>query len=64
MLETINHREAILFIEELVSNKEKVTEWNLRNIQILILKDIANKNGYTPIIIKNEQRARYYDVLD
>lgn len=22
------------------------------------------KNGYPPIIIKNEQRVRYYDVLD
>lgn len=143
-LETINHREAILFIEALVSNKEELTEWNLRNIHALILKEIDNKNagkyrdenvlisgakhippkhfelndrmqkmiahyqsdwmdfhpivratilhgefvkihpfidgngrtarlllnfelmknGYTPIIIKNEQRASYYDVLD
>lgn len=22
------------------------------------------KNGYTPIIIKNKDRAKYYDVLD
>jgi Fic family protein len=143
-LETINHREAILFIESLVSNQEKLTEWNLRNIHGLILKEIDNqnagkyreenvlisgakhippkhyelkilmqkmidsyhskweqyhpivratilhgefvkihpfidgngrtarlllnfelmKNGYTPIIIKNDQRANYYDVLD
>ena len=142
-LETINHKEAILFIEKLVSDQEKLTEWNLRNIHTLVLKGIDNnvgiyrkenvlisgakhippkhyelnilmqkmiaeyhsdwiklhpivraiilhgefvkihpfvdgngrtarlllnfeliKNGYTPIIIKNDQRASYYDALD
>ncbi len=143
-LETINHREAILFVEELISNKESLSEWNIKNIHALILKEIDNnnagkyrtenvvisgakhippkyyhvgdlmqklvaeyknewndyhpvvratllhgefvkihpfidgngrtsrlflnfelmKNGYTPIIIKNEDRANYYDVLD
>ena len=143
-LETINHREAILFIEELVSNKVNITEWNIKSIHALILKEIDNinagkyrtenvvisgakhmppkhyqvsylmqkliseyrndwiiyhpvvratllhgefvkihpfidgngrtarlllnfelmKNGYTPIIIKNEQRDKYYDALD
>lgn len=143
-LETINHREAILFVEDLVSNKEPLSEWNIKNIHGLILKGIDNlnagkyrtenvvisganhippkyyevgdlmqkliveyqnewleyhpvvratllhgefvkihpfidgngrtsrlllnfeliKNGYTPIIIKNENRAKYYDVLD
>jgi len=143
-LETINHREAILFIEELISDKENITEWNIKNIHALILKEIDNlsagkyrtenvvisgakhippkhyevnclmqkliveyqnewikyhpivratllhgefvkihpfidgngrtsrllmnfelmKNGYMPIIIKNEGRAKYYDVLD
>ncbi len=143
-LETINHREAILFIEKLISNKEPLSEWNIKNIHALILKEIDNTNagkyrsenvvisgakhippkhyeigdlmqkliaeyqsewegfhpvvratllhgefvkihpfidgngrtsrlllnfelmkyGYPPIIIKNTQRARYYDVLD
>jgi Fic family protein len=143
-LETINHREAILFIEELVSNKVNITEWNIKCIHALILKEIDNinagkyraenvvisgakhmppkhyevsylmqkliaecqnewssyhpvvratllhgefvkihpfidgngrtarlllnfelmKNGYAPIIIKNEQRDKYYDALD
>lgn len=143
-LETINHREAILFIEDLIADKEALTEWHLKNIHALILKEIDNSNagryrnenvlisgaqhippkhfeldylmqkliqeykgawqglhpivratllhgefvkihpfidgngrtarlllnfelmrsGYTPIIIKNEQRATYYDVLD
>lgn len=143
-LEAINHRDAILFIEDLIANKEPLSEWNIKNIHALILKEIDNtntgkyrsenvvisgakhipskyyeigdlmqklmveyqnewkafhplvratlihgefvkihpfidgngrtsrlllnfelmKNGYPPIIIKNEQRARYYDVLD
>ena len=143
-LETINHRDAILFIEDLISAKEELSEWNLKNIHTLILKEIDNKNsgryrnenvlisgakhippkhyeldylmqklikeyshewktlhpvvratllhgefvkihpfidgngrtarlllnfelmrsGFTPIIIKNEQRASYYDVLE
>src|SRR5690554_6838073 len=143
-LEAINHREAILFIEDLVANREPLSEWNIKKIHTLILKEIDNinagkyrsenvvisgakhippkhyeigvlmqklmveyknewkvlhpvvratllhgefvkihpfidgngrtsrlllnlelmKNGYPPIIIKNEERARYYDVLD
>jgi len=143
-LEVINHREAILFIEDLIANKEPLSAWNIKNIHALILKEIDNtnagkyrsenvvisgakhippkhyeigdlmqklmveyqnewkefhpvvratlihgefvkihpfidgngrtsrlllnfelmKNGYPPIIIKNEARARYYDVLD
>lgn len=143
-LETINHKEAILFIEDLIGDEEQLTEWNLKNIHTLILKEIDNYNagryrsenvlisgakhippkhyeldylmqklmkeyqkewneyhpvikatllhgefvklhpfvdgngrtarlllnfelmkyGYTPIIIKNERRAEYYDVLD
>lgn len=143
-LETINHREAILFIESLISNSESLSEWNIKNIHSLILREIDNqnagkyrsenvvisgavhippkhheinmlmekfiaeyrkewqklhpvvratllhgefvkihpfvdgngrtsrlllnfelmKNGYTPIIIKKENRAEYYEVLD
>lgn len=44
-LETINHREAILFTEELVSNKEPLSEWNIKNIHALILKEIDNTNA-------------------
>ncbi len=143
-LEAINHREAILFVEDLIADKEPLSEWNIKNIHALILRAIDNanagkyrsenvvisgakhippkyneiadlmqkliveyqnewkafhpvvratlihgefvkihpfidgngrtsrlllnfelmKNGYPPIIIKNEERARYYDVLD
>lgn len=44
-LETINHREAILFVEELISNKEPLSEWNIKNIPALILKQIDNNNA-------------------
>jgi len=143
-LETINHREAILFVEELVSNKEPLSEWNIKSLHSLILREIDNQNagkyrtenvvisgakhippkfyeinhlmqkliseynhdwkdyhpvvratllhgefvkihsfidgngrtsrlllnlelmkkGYTPIVIKNENRAKYYEVID
>lgn len=143
-LEAINHREAILFLEELIRSNESLSEWNIKSIHGLILKEIDNsnagkyrmenvviggvvhippkhyeidllmqnlimeykeewqsfhpvvratllhgefvkihpfvdgngrtsrlllnfelmKNGYTPIIIKKENRSRYYEVLD
>lgn len=143
-LEIINHKEAILFIEDLIYSNEELSEWNLRNIHALILKGIDNgnagkyrsenvlisgakhipprhfelnylmqqliydynhawvnlhpvvratllhgefvkihpfidgngrtarlllnfelmKSGYTPVIVRNDQRATYYDVLD
>jgi len=143
-LEAINHREAILFLEELIGNNEPLSEWNIKNIHGLILKEIDNlnagryrrenvviggathippkyyeidalmqnlileykeewqllhpvvratllhgefvkihpfidgngrasrlllnfelmKNGYTPIVIKKDNRAQYYEVLD
>ena len=44
-LEAINHREAILFIEELITNKEPLSEWNIKNIHALILKGIDNNNA-------------------
>lgn len=39
-LEVVNHREAILYIEDIVKNKEELTEWQIRNIHRLILKGI------------------------
>jgi Fic family protein len=44
-LETINHKEAILFIEDLIGDEEQLTEWNLKNIHTLILKEIDNDNA-------------------
>ncbi|MFH1728437.1 MAG: Fic family protein [Pseudomonadota bacterium] len=39
-LETINHRDAIKFIEKLAASKEKITERVIREIHSLILKEI------------------------
>ena len=44
-LETINHRDAIIFVEDLISNKESLSEWNIKNIHSLVLKEIDNKNA-------------------
>ncbi|MDP3058406.1 MAG: Fic family protein [bacterium] len=44
-LEVINHREAILFIEDLISNNEPLTEWNIKCIHALILKEVDNQNA-------------------
>lgn len=44
-LEAINHRDAIVFIETLLDKNEVITEWNIKNIHQLILKDIDNLNA-------------------
>jgi Fic family protein len=42
--EAINHRDAILFVEELVQKGQRLTEWDIRNIHQLILKNIDADN--------------------
>ncbi|SMB91835.1 Fic/DOC family protein [Desulfonispora thiosulfatigenes DSM 11270] len=42
-LEIINHRDAILYSEDIVKNKEELTEWQIKNIHRLILKGIEDK---------------------
>jgi Fic family protein len=44
-LEAINHRDAILFLEELIGDNESLSEWNIKNIDGLILKEIDNHNA-------------------
>lgn len=44
-LEAINHEQAILFLDELVKDNEPITEWNIKNIHGLILKEIDNENA-------------------
>jgi Fic family protein len=44
-LETINHREAIFFVDGLIAAKETLSEWNLKNVHALILKEIDNKSS-------------------
>ncbi|MBN2652317.1 MAG: Fic family protein [Spirochaetales bacterium] len=44
-LEAINHREAIFFIEKIISNREELSEWNIKNIHALILRGIDSENA-------------------
>ncbi len=44
-LEAINHEKAILFLDDLVKDNEPISEWNIKNIHQLILKDIYNENA-------------------
>jgi len=44
-LEAINHKEAILFLDDLINNKEKLSEMTIKNIHYLVLKEIDNKNA-------------------
>lgn len=41
-LEAINHKEAIIFVEELASASHEITERNIKEIHSLILKEIDN----------------------
>ncbi|MFH0736213.1 MAG: Fic family protein [bacterium] len=43
--EVINHREAILYVEDIIKNKEPLTEWQIKNIHNLVLKNIDDKNA-------------------
>lgn len=44
-LEAINHEKAILFLDDLVKDKEIINEWNIKNIHGLVLKDIDDDNA-------------------
>lgn len=39
-LEATNHRDAILYVEEIVAKREALTEWQIRNLHSLVLKSI------------------------
>ncbi len=43
--EAINHRNAILFVEELVNKNISLSEWDIKNIHQLVLKNIDDKNA-------------------
>lgn len=42
-LEVINHREAILYVEEIVEKGEELSEWQVKNIHKLVLKGISDE---------------------
>lgn len=43
--EAINHREAILLVEDFVKNGSALTEWNIKSLHQLILKNIDSFNA-------------------
>lgn len=44
-LEAINHEKAILYLNDLVKDDNPITEWNIKGIHQLVLKDIDNENA-------------------
>jgi Fic family protein len=44
-LEVINHKEAILYVEDIVRKNEPFSEWQIKNIHRLILKGIDDENA-------------------
>lgn len=43
--EVINHRDAILYVEDIIKKEEAFSEWQIRNIHRLILKNIDDENA-------------------
>ncbi|MBC8075744.1 MAG: Fic family protein [Chloroflexales bacterium] len=43
--EAINHRDAIEYVEQIVQMGEPLTEWQIRNIHRLVLKNIDDDNA-------------------
>ncbi len=43
--EAINHLEAINYVESIVSGKEPLSEWQIKNIHQLVLKNIDARNA-------------------
>lgn len=43
--EATNHRDAILYVEDIVSKAEMLSEWQIRNIHSLVLKGIDNEEA-------------------
>ncbi|MCZ0933455.1 MAG: HsdR family type I site-specific deoxyribonuclease [Oligoflexia bacterium] len=44
-LEAINHNKAIQYLNELIQNKENISEWQIRQIHSLVLKKIDSDNA-------------------
>lgn len=44
-LEAINHEKAILYLDDLLKEDNPITEWNIKGIHQLVLKDIDDENA-------------------
>jgi Fic family protein len=43
--EAINHRDAILYVEQIVAGNEPLTEWMIKNLHQIVLKNIDDDNA-------------------
>ena len=43
--EVINHKEAILYVQDLVNHQKQLSEWEIKNIHALILKNIDTSHA-------------------
>lgn len=43
--EATNHRDAILYVEEIIARQEALSEWQIKNIHSLVLKGIDNEEA-------------------
>lgn len=43
--EAINHREAIVYVEDLVAKNELLSEWQIKSLHQLVLKNIDDRNA-------------------
>lgn len=43
--EVINHRDAIFYVEELVQQQEAMSEWHIKQLHNLVLKNIDTENA-------------------
>lgn len=43
--EAINHRDAILYVEEIVARQEPLSEWQIKNVHGLVLKGIDQQEA-------------------
>ncbi|MDF2804710.1 MAG: hypothetical protein K0S61_4615 [Anaerocolumna sp.] len=46
-LEVINHKDAILYVEDIIHRKEEFSEWQIKNIHRLVLKGINDEYAGT-----------------
>lgn len=44
-LEAINHENAILFLDNIIKDKKAITEWNIKVIHQIVLKNINDENA-------------------
>lgn len=44
-LEAINHEKTILYLNDLVKENNPITEWNIKSIHQLVLKNIDDENA-------------------